>query len=73
MASEVTKSGIPEGSYKVVSLALDLTGKKLIDEICQIGAFSFPDKTFSQYVMPHREVSLSATRTHGIRIFTNFG
>jgi len=68
-----TKAMVPEGNYKVVSFALDLTGKKLIDEICHIGAFAHPDHVFSQYIMPYRDVSRSSTRAHGIRVFTNFG
>jgi len=68
-----TKTMLPEGNYKVVSFALDLTGKKLIDEICHIGAFAHPDHVFSQYVMPYRDVSRSSTRAHGIRVFTSFG
>jgi len=60
-------------NYKVACIALDLTGRKLIDEICHIGAYFPPDKTFSQYVMPHRNVSRSASHTFGIKIFTSFG
>jgi hypothetical protein len=33
MAPAITKTSLPSGSYKVVSLSLDLTGKKLIDEV----------------------------------------
>jgi len=68
------QSRIPaDGKYVVASIALDLTGKKLIDEICQLAGYYHPDKTFAQHVMPHRDISRSATRTHGIKIFTNFG
>jgi len=63
----------PEPAYKVACIALDLTGRKLIDEICQIGGYYHPDKSFSQYVMPHRDISRGASRTFGIKIFTNFG
>jgi hypothetical protein len=73
MEDSTSRTMLPEGNYKVVSFALDLTGKKLIDEICHIGAYVHPDKGFSQYVMPYRDMSRGATRTHGIRIFTNFG
>jgi maternal-effect protein exuperantia len=72
---KTSSEGIPAGQYKVVTIALDLTGKKLIDEICHIAAYyQDPEiKTYSQYVMPVREVTHSAIRTHGIRILTSFG
>jgi len=73
MASVSALAGVPDGSYKVVGMALDLTGRKLIDEICQIGAFCYPDKKFGQYIMPYRDVSRRSSRTHGIKVFTYFG
>jgi len=72
-ATSTTTSRLPDGKYKVVSLALDLTGKKYIDEICSIGAFASPDKVFSHCVMPDRDISISATRKHGLKVFTQFG
>ncbi|CAL8088490.1 unnamed protein product [Orchesella dallaii] len=72
--AEDTISSTPSGqNYKVACIALDLTGRKLIDEICHIGAYCPPDKAFSQYVMPHRDISRSASITFGIKIFTSFG
>ncbi|CAL8082442.1 unnamed protein product [Orchesella dallaii] len=69
-----TISSSPSGQdYKVACIALDLTGRKLIDEICHIGAYCPPDKAFSQYVMPYRDISRSASITFGIKIFTSFG
>jgi len=61
------------GQEKVVAIALDLTGKKMTDEICHIAAYCYPEKTFSQYVMPFRDISPPSVRTHGLRIFTTFG
>lgn len=70
-------SSLPAGHYKVVCLALDLTGKKgpSIEEICQIGAYypSEQPRVFSQYVMPFRDISPSSIRVHGVRTFTTFG
>lgn len=57
-------------AYKVVSIALDLTGRRLTDEICHVAAFCHPDKTFSQYVMPFNDVSLVGVKAHGVRVFT---
>jgi len=72
--AEETSSTTPSGqNYKVACIALDLTGRKLIDEICHFGAYCPPDKSFSQYVMPHRDISRSASITFGIKIFTSFG
>jgi len=71
-ASDVL-AGIPEGNYKVVTFAADLTGRKSFDEICQIAAFVHPDKVYSQYVMPFCNVSLGSTRNHGIKVFVLFG
>jgi hypothetical protein len=59
--------------YPVVAFALDLTGKKPIDEICRISAYHGPSQEFDQYVMTHRDISRSSVRSHGIRIFTMFG
>ncbi|XP_063221517.1 maternal protein exuperantia isoform X2 [Bacillus rossius redtenbacheri] len=63
------EGGIPPGKYHVVGWDLDTTGRRLIDEICQIAAFS-PASKFSQYVMPHRDISLGAQRRHNIRVVT---
>ena len=51
-----TEESIEPGDYRIVTWDLDTTGRKLVDEICQIGAFceDSEDNSFSQYVMPHR-------------------
>jgi len=62
--------------YKVVAVAVDLTGKKAVDEICQIAGYTVNEKspqTFSQYIMPYRNIGRNGTRYTGLRIFTNFG
>ena len=45
-------------NYQVVAWDLDTTGRRLIDEICQIGGFysdaNGGEKIFSQYVMPYK-------------------
>lgn len=60
------KPGLPAGEYRIVAWDLDTTGRRLIDEICQIAAFT-PDNNFSQYVMPYRDLDLYAKRRHLIR------
>ncbi|CAG7716876.1 unnamed protein product [Allacma fusca] len=59
--------------YRVVAFALDLTGKKLIDEICHISACHEDGASFDQYIMTYRDISRSSIRSHGIRIFTMLG
>lgn len=62
-------SGLPPGDYSVVGLDLDTTGRRLIDEICHIAAFS-PADSFSQYVMPFRDLNFLAQRRHSIKVIT---
>jgi len=64
---------LPPGTYITVAWDLDTTGRRLIDEICQIGGFvkSGDDKegqTFSQYVMPYRNPNPGARRSFGIKV-----
>lgn len=62
-------SGLPPGDYSLVGWDLDTTGRRLIDEICHIAAYS-PTDTFSQYVMPFRDLNIMAQRRHNIRVIT---
>lgn len=73
---------VPAGKYTVVAWDMDTTGRRLIDEICQIGAFyqgpASQEKTgtneeaspvrFSQYVMPYKNLNPGARRSSGIRV-----
>jgi len=71
-------SSVEPGNYQVVAWDLDTTGRRLIDEICQIGGYyrSSPDQEedgedgsmFSQYVMPYRNPNPGARRSFGIRV-----
>ena len=49
-----------------------ITGRRLIDEICQIGGHyasnSTEENSFSQYVMPHRNPNPGARRSFGIKV-----
>ena len=72
---EETSSVLSPGNYQVVAWDLDTTGRRLIDEICQIaGHFSSSsstsesDRSFSQYVMPHRNPNPGARRSFGIKV-----
>jgi len=62
-------SDLPPGDYRLVGWDMDTTGRRLLDEICQIAAFS-PSVNFSQYVMPFRDLNPAARRRHNIRVVT---
>ena len=53
---------------------MDSTGRRLLDEICQVaGIYQDPSaeedsKTFSQYVMPYKNPNPGARRSFGIRV-----
>ena len=75
MMPERESSVLSPGNYQVVAWDLDTTGRRLIDEICQIaGHFSSStattqsDRAFSQYVMPHRNPNPGARRSFGIKV-----
>lgn len=60
-----------DGRYVVVTWDLDTTGRRLIDEICQVAGFYIFEKeefTFSQYVMPHKNPNPGARRSFGIKV-----
>ncbi|XP_022913063.1 maternal protein exuperantia-1 [Onthophagus taurus] len=59
--------GVEEGRYRLVGWAIDTTGRRLIDEICQIAAFT-PESQFSQYIMPFSDIRLIYRRRHSIRV-----
>jgi len=65
-----TSPVLPPGSYTLVAWDLDTTGRRLIDEICQIGGFSKAGEPqlFSQYVMPYRNPNPGARRSFGIKV-----
>ena len=70
---EATCHVVKPGQYVAVAWDLDTTGRKLIDEICQIGGHFLgqvgdEENTFSQYVMPHRNPNPGARRSFGIKV-----
>lgn len=77
MASKVVENGtegwkahsLPPGDYHLIGWDVDTTGRRLVDEICQIAAYT-PTANFSQYVMPFQELSPAARRRHNIRVVT---
>lgn len=62
--------GIPDGRYRLVGWAVDTTGRRLIDEICHIAAYT-PTSQFSQYIMPYRDINPTFIRRHLIRVINS--
>lgn len=62
-------AGLPPGKYSLVGWDMDTTGRRLIDEICQIAAFT-PKQSYSQYIMPYGDLNPGARRRHNVRVVT---
>lgn len=60
---------LPAGRYRLVGWDIDTTGRRLIDEICQIAAYT-PNSNFAQYIMPYAGLNPLAQRRHNIRVIT---
>ncbi|XP_012219320.1 maternal protein exuperantia [Linepithema humile] len=63
-------AGIAPGDYCLVGWDMDTTGKKVIDEICQIAAYT-RSTTYSQYVMPYKDLNPTAIKRHSMKVVTN--
>lgn len=61
--------GVPEGRYRLVGWDVDTTGRRLIDEICQLATYT-PNSQFSQYIMPYAGLNPYAQNRHNIRVVT---
>lgn len=61
--------GIGPGNYRLVGWDMDTTGKKVIDEICQIAGYT-PSSSYSQYVMPYKDLNPPAMKRHNMKIVT---
>uniref|UniRef100_A0A8D8ZY94 Maternal protein exuperantia n=1 Tax=Cacopsylla melanoneura TaxID=428564 RepID=A0A8D8ZY94_9HEMI len=57
---------LPFGNLKLVGWDLDTTGRRLIDEICQISGYT-PEENFNMYIMPHRDIDMRSKRRHALR------
>lgn len=60
---------IPEGNYTLVSVDVDTTGRRLIDEIVHLTAYT-PNDQFGQYIMPIMNLNPAARQRHQIRVIT---
>lgn len=61
--------GIGPGNYRLVGWDMDTTGKKVIDEICQIASYT-SSSTYSQYVMPYKDLNPPAMKRHNMKVVT---
>ncbi|XP_046433574.1 maternal protein exuperantia [Neodiprion virginianus] len=61
--------GVPPGDYRLVGWDMDATGRRLIDEICQIAGYT-PSSSYGQYVMPFKDLNPPARKRHNIRVVT---
>lgn len=61
--------GIGPGNYRIVGWDMDTTGKKVIDEICQIAGYT-PTSSYSQYVMPFKDLNPPAMKRHNMKVVT---
>ncbi|XP_076292454.1 maternal protein exuperantia [Lasioglossum baleicum] len=62
-------AGVNPGNYQIVGWDMDTTGKKVIDEICQIAGYT-PSSSYSQYVMPYKDLDPPAMKRHSMKVVT---
>lgn len=60
---------LPRGKYTLVGIDVDTTGRRLIDEIVQLSAYT-PTSQYSQYIMPYMNLNPAARQRHQIRVIT---
>lgn len=65
----VTLKSLPKGKYTIVGIDIDTTGRRLIDEIVQLAAFT-PSDHFSQYIMPYMNLNPAARQRHQVRVIS---
>lgn len=62
-------TSLPKGNYTLVGVDIDTTGKRLIDEIVQLAAYT-PNSHFEQYIMPYMNLNPAATNRHQVRVIS---
>lgn len=50
----INTNPLPYGKYTLIGIDIDTTGRRLIDEIVQISAYT-PEHQYSQYIMPNSD------------------
>lgn len=66
---QVTLKTLPKGKYTLVGIDIDTTGRRLIDEIVQLAAFTTNDH-FEQYIMPYMNLNPAARQRHQVRVIS---
>ncbi|XP_053675954.1 maternal protein exuperantia-like [Anopheles nili] len=65
----INTNPLPHGKYTLIGIDIDTTGRRLIDEIVQISAFT-PDRQYAQYIMPLMNLNPAARQRHQVRVIT---
>lgn len=60
---------LPKGKYTLVGIDVDTTGRRLIDEIVQLAAYT-PKTQYAQYIMPYMNLNPAARQRHQVRVIT---
>ncbi|XP_004526486.1 maternal protein exuperantia [Ceratitis capitata] len=60
---------LAKGKYTLVGIDIDTTGRRLIDEIVQLAAYS-PKDHFEQYIMPYMNLNPAARQRHQVRVIS---
>ncbi|XP_053967450.1 maternal protein exuperantia [Anastrepha ludens] len=60
---------LAKGRYTLVGVDIDTTGRRLIDEIVQLAAYS-PKDHFEQYIMPYMNLNPAARQRHQVRVIS---
>lgn len=67
--SSINTHPLPNGRYTLIGIDIDTTGRRLIDEIVQISAYT-PEHQYSQYIMPLMNLNPAARQRHQVRVIT---
>ncbi|XP_058064977.1 maternal protein exuperantia-like, partial [Anopheles bellator] len=65
----INTNPLPYGKYTLIGIDIDTTGRRLIDEIVQISAFT-PERQYAQYIMPLMNLNPAARQRHQVRVIT---
>lgn len=65
----INTNPLPHGKYTLIGIDIDTTGRRLIDEIVQISAFT-PERQYAQYIMPLMNLNPAARQRHQVRVIT---
>ncbi|XP_058836329.1 maternal protein exuperantia [Topomyia yanbarensis] len=67
--SSINTNPLPHGRYTLIGIDIDTTGRRLIDEIVQVSAYT-PEHQYSQYIMPLMNLNPAARQRHQVRVIT---